>query len=220
MMNKFNSTIKIKTCKCGCGNHKKLGLNGFASIKCMPEEMQGDDKYKKSNVTHRNKQNLNKLTNKVVKAAKEQNAFKSPQLPLKLLLAKADSLFSHFVRDRDTDKNGIITCYCCGKKGLKTDRVDKEDQKSDFMFNCGHFVSRVVYSLRFDELNCRTICNYCNLEMQMISKGKAYQQFRTKLVIELGEEKVQWMGNQKYVINKLTHSYLEEIIKKYATRKS
>lgn len=216
-MQRFNSTIKIKPCKCGCGKPKKLGLNGYAKIECVPQEIKDADpeKYKRSHITNRNKVNLNNLSKKVKTYAEEKNALKSPKNSLKLLLLECDSLFSNYIRDRDADEKNTLTCYCCGKKGLKTDRVDKEDPKSDFLFNCGHFVSRAIYSLRFDEFNCSTIDNYCNLDMHMNPKGKAYQQFRTKLVSELGEEKVQWMEKQKYVINKLTHSDLESIIEKY-----
>ncbi len=235
------STIKKKKCKNElCDKYPKIGYNGFCGVKCMPEEMQEDQKYKRSSVIDRNKAKINDLSRKVKSYASEKNALKSPRISLKLLLLKADAVFSHFIRDRDTFfynsledldilekwhcnisfeqilKEGVLTCYCCGRKGFKNERVDKEDPKSDFLFNCLHFVSRSVYSLRFDDIhNARTGCCYCNENMHSQPKGKAYQQFRQKLVIEFGEEKVQWMEAQKYVVNKLTHADLEMIIEKY-----
>ena len=71
-MNRYNSSIKIKPCKCGCGKMPKLGYNGYAGVKCMPEELAGLEKYKKSNVTHRNRVNLTLLSKKVHTAQNEK----------------------------------------------------------------------------------------------------------------------------------------------------
>ena len=41
------STIKKKKCKNElCEKYPKIGYNGFCGVKCMPEEMQQDPKYK------------------------------------------------------------------------------------------------------------------------------------------------------------------------------
>lgn len=214
-MQMFNSTIKQKKCKCSddCDKFPTLGWKGYFSGHATQELK---EKQTVRSVANRNRHNLSNLSKKVKTYAEEKNALKTPKNSLKLLLLECDSLFSNYIRDRDADEKNTLTCYCCGKKGLKTDRVDKEDPKSDFLFNCLHFVSRTIYSLRFDDIhNARTGCCYCNEKMHSQPKGKEYQIFRQKLVIEFGEEKVQWMEKQKYVINKLTHSDLESIIEKY-----
>ena len=73
-MNKFNSTIKIKFCKCGCGSMPKIGLNGYAKINCIPQEIKDADpeKYKRSPVAKRKAVNLNYLSKKVKAYAEEK----------------------------------------------------------------------------------------------------------------------------------------------------
>lgn len=72
-MKAWNSTIEIKTCRCGCGRMKKLGLNGYATLKCMPPEMREQPKYKtKATMAKANRANLGVLSRKVVSAQKEE----------------------------------------------------------------------------------------------------------------------------------------------------
>jgi len=61
----YNSTIKRKPCKCGCGKPPKIGLNGFASVKCMPEEQQNLLQFKKGAVAAKKQAKINDLSKKV-----------------------------------------------------------------------------------------------------------------------------------------------------------
>lgn len=58
---------------------------------------------------------------------------------------KLDKIFSLYIRTRD---NGV--CISCGKKG------DIKDT------HCGHFFTRNILSLRFNEINCNCQCPTCN----------------------------------------------------------
>lgn len=61
-----------------------------------------------------------------------------------------DDIFSKFIRLRDSDEYGMITCISCGK------RVKWKDS------DAGHFVSRRHMSLRFDCKNVNAQCRECN----------------------------------------------------------
>jgi hypothetical protein len=86
-----------------------------------------------------------------------------PRIPsVSVLKKQADRYFSLYVRYRDsTTRNGeyyaqCITCQVC--------RPVKEMQN-------GHFVSRAVNVLRYDERNCNAQCYSCNV----MKHGDQYQ---------------------------------------------
>jgi len=65
------------------------------------------------------------------------------------LQAKADKIFSEFIRQRDADQNGLIKCYC----GRLVHWKDAD---------ASHFVSRQYLQKRFDEKNVHASCRKCN----------------------------------------------------------
>jgi len=65
------------------------------------------------------------------------------------LIKKLDSLFSRYVR-QSKSKDGYTTCATCGKI---------EEWKNQ---DCGHFISRIHMSTRWDERNVAPQCKYCN----------------------------------------------------------
>ena len=67
--------------------------------------------------------------------------------------ASLDKWFSLYIRLRDADDNGYITCYCCGKKVFW-----KAAQNM-------HYIPRQHLSLRFSEVNCNAGCVHCNYYM-------------------------------------------------------
>lgn len=69
-------------------------------------------------------------------------------LQLKKIL---DKLVSEYVRRRDADFNGYISCYTCGVK-----KHWKEIQ-------CGHYISRTYSNLRWSLENLRPQCYSCNV---------------------------------------------------------
>jgi hypothetical protein len=66
------------------------------------------------------------------------------------LKAKLDRVFSEYIRLRDSDENGMIKCYCCGKL--------LHWKKSQNM----HFIPRQHMALRYSETNCHAGCVKCN----------------------------------------------------------
>ena len=71
-----------------------------------------------------------------------------------MTLKTADSWFSKFIRARDADENGIVTCISCPA------------QKHWKQMDCGHFIKRQFKSLRYDEKNGNGQCRKCNWLLQ------------------------------------------------------
>jgi len=59
-------------------------------------------------------------------------------------------IFSKYIRLRDSDVNGVITCISCGKRVYY--------KKAD----AGHFIVRQHNATRYDEDNVYGQCIYCN----------------------------------------------------------
>ena len=66
------------------------------------------------------------------------------------LIKKLDTIFSIYIRLRDSDKNGFCKCISCKKKYHYKD-VD-----------AGHFIGRRHLATRFDPKNVYAQCRYCN----------------------------------------------------------
>ena len=198
------STIKRKTCKCGCNKYPTVGYNGFYSSHAPKEIL--DKVGTKRQVQKRNRAARNKISNLLKKDSEADK---------KSLLLMADKLFADFIKTRDSDEQGNINCVCCG---LPFHLKDK-DSGGNYIVQCLHFIPRGVYVLRFYENNAAAGCSYCNLQMHINPNGKEYVSFRNKLVNTIGELKVSEMELCNRHINKLTAKDLEEIIDKYKTKK-
>ena len=81
-----------------------------------------------------------------------------------------DSVFSHYLRQKHADKNGMVKCYTC----------DKVMHWKDIQ--CGHYFSRKSLSTRWEERNCRPQCSGCNV---MLSGN--YAIFGIRMAKELGK---------------------------------
>jgi len=171
--------------------------------------------------------NSNKAAKQISKAKEKQKILRSlsslKQLPENKemvvqhesksdLLKKADNLFSLFIRERDADKNRNIQCVCCGKV-YNLDQVDKDGNK---IVQNMHFINRDVYSLRFDEDNCHSGCNYCNYDMFKNKNGIAYQRYYQFMITSYGEDAVAEMILAHRKINKLELTQLKTIIEHYS----
>lgn len=67
------------------------------------------------------------------------------------LVKELDKVFSEYVRRKDADLNGNVSCFTCGKVSHWKD------------MQCGHFQSRKHYATRWDEQNCQIQCSGCNI---------------------------------------------------------
>ena len=86
------------------------------------------------------------------------------------LVKKLDTIFSHYIRMRNANRNGYVECVTCGKQ---------DHWKS---MDCGHFMSRKHLSTRWHEDNCQVQCKSCNV----FRYGEQY-----KYSIWLGQEKAE-----------------------------
>ena len=67
------------------------------------------------------------------------------------LVKKLDAIFSQYIRLREADNKGFVTCFTCGKNShYKTQQA-------------GHFQSRRHYATRWDERNVQVQCVGCNM---------------------------------------------------------
>ena len=73
---------------------------------------------------------------------------KTPKSDRSKKIAKLDTLFSKFIRQRDCAPVG--TCISCGKP-ITFSTCD-----------CGHYVNRKHMATRYDEQNCNAQCRSCN----------------------------------------------------------
>ena len=64
--------------------------------------------------------------------------------------AYLDQIFSTYIRLRDADDSGMVTCCNCGKRLFWKEATN------------GHFVKRRHRTLRWDERNCHSECGPCN----------------------------------------------------------
>ena len=67
------------------------------------------------------------------------------------IIQKADSVFSTFIRLRDSDRHGIVTCPLCWAKLPR--------KKAQNM----HIITRACWLYRYDEINCHAWCMRCNV---------------------------------------------------------
>src|ERR1700744_6031577 len=68
---------------------------------------------------------------------------------LSAVIEDLDAVFSQFIRLRDSDENGYVTCYC----GAKVYWTEADNS---------HFMSRSHMNTRFSEDNCAGSCRRCN----------------------------------------------------------
>jgi hypothetical protein len=123
---------------------------------------------------------------------------KKKQKTFKSLKAKLWTLFSEYIRRRDADEGGTVSCYTCGRLMFWRDS------------QAGHAIGGRHFAVLFDESICRPQCPRCNVWM----RGN-YPIFTTKLIEEKGMEwwKAKLDGARQIV--KLTRSDLEQMIENY-----
>ena len=114
------------------------------------------------------------------------------------LKKKLDAIFSKYIRLKQADHRGYVTCVTCGK----------DDHYKNMQ--CGHFVSRGKLATRYDETNCNVQCVGCN----MFKAGEQYKHGRyIDLVHGQGTaDKLMAKGNE--ICQMRTYDY-EALITKY-----
>lgn len=107
----------------------------------------------------------------------------------------ADRYFSLYIRTRDADEDGLVPCITCGIK-----KPIKEMQN-------GHFISRRVNILRYDEQNCNGQCIKCN----MYGQGEQYL-YSLALDEKYGKGTAESLVQRKNEYHKFTKYELTDII--------
>lgn len=202
----YSSIVKNK-CKCkpDCDKYPSIGWGGFYQPHA-PQELK--DKQTVKQVAKRKKASLNNLSRnlKEVQGTGEGKT----DVAIKGLMLKADAVFSLWIRNRDAVM-GKVKCVCCERVfGLK----DKDNEGRLVIQNL-HFISRKVYSKRYSEFCCRAGCTWCNAAMDKEPTGLAYQKYRAFLVAETDEFTVSQIEQERYKVHRISHSFLQEVIKKY-----
>lgn len=114
----------------------------------------------------------------------------------KTLVAKLDRVFSQYIRQRDGNR-----CCSCGRDNLPVD--------------CGHFVSRRVLKLRWDEFNAASQCLRCNRFL-----AGAGAQFAAFIVRRHGESELLRLDRDSREVWKPTLDELRELLGHFQERLS
>lgn len=135
---------------------------------------------------------------------------KKPQKPLKrskmspqsksvrrTMIAKADRIFSIYIRLR-YNEFGDAYCVTCGVR------------KPWGQMQNGHFISRRVMALRWDEVNCNVQCPHCN--ETLAGNLKVYKDY---IIREYGEEELQRLRIKAGRTEKISLAEIEAVIQKY-----
>ena len=113
------------------------------------------------------------------------------------LKKRADAVFSKYVRLRDSE-NGFAECFTCGV------------QKPIPQMQAGHFVSRRVNILRFDEINVHAQCYSCNV----MKHGDLYT-YAKRLDEFHGDGTAEELHSRRFETHPFTVAELLQIIEKY-----
>ena len=119
-------------------------------------------------------------------------------MAVKDIKKKADAYFSKYVRYRDSElKNGefIAECITCG--------VEKPVKQ----MQAGHFVSRRVSSLRYEDMNVNAQCVGCN----MFKAGEQYL-YSINLDKKYGKGTAEELMARRHETHKFTQDELLNII--------
>ena len=110
----------------------------------------------------------------------------------------ADAVFSRWLRETQRRADGWVRCYTCG--AINPIEV----------MQAGHYVSRSINQLRYDERNVKVQCRSCN-----IFKHGAMDEFALELQKEYGLDILKILAKEKRKLKQWKIKELEEIISKY-----
>ena len=115
---------------------------------------------------------------------------------------EARRIFQMWIRMRDADDNGYVTCCTCGVKGLWNDG-----------FDAGHFIPANHLAVCFDERNVHAQCKGCNgFGMKHRDTQHSYDEF---MELKYGREVIIELRTKRHRVVKMKREDYEEIIDKY-----
>ena len=136
----------------------------------------------------------------ITKKLKTSKKSTKPKLPIAKLKKLADAEFSKYIRQRDS-VNGVAQCITCGVS------------KPIAQMQNGHFVSRRVSLLRYDEENCNAQCVGCN----MFKHGDLFT-YAQNLDLKYGDGTAKKLHYQRFTTHKFTSGELLAIIEECKER--
>lgn len=116
------------------------------------------------------------------------------------LIDKLDYVFQMCIRYRDN-----FTCITCGKKFPRGERTQ---------LHAGHFISRGVYSTRWDEENVAAECASCNMK-QSFPDVEIIHKFEQQLKLRYGDDVIDRLFEKKHKIFKLDKGWLQDTYEFY-----
>lgn len=116
------------------------------------------------------------------------------------LIREADRVFSIYIRKKDAI-NGIARCVTCGASG-----------HWKLMHN-GHYLSRRIIAIRWNQVNCNVQCERCNIELSG-NLGR----YRDYLQQKHGAEVEEYLRHKMRTKGKTTNAEIQDIIDTYKTK--
>jgi hypothetical protein len=104
-----------------------------------------------------------------------------------ILKKKLDTIFSIYIRLKYADEDLNVKCFTC-------DKVYHYKKIQN-----GHFYSRGILSLRYDEQNCRPQCYGCN-----IARNGNYIEYYKRLEKEIGKGGMDYLEYKRHQIKKMS----------------
>lgn len=117
------------------------------------------------------------------------------------IVKKADSVFSTFIRLRDSNSKWIVVCPLCWTK-IHWKKAQ-----------CMHFITRWCWLFRYDEDNCHAGCMRCNVILNW-----NYILYTRYMQNRYWVETVDEMIKKSKEVYKLQTYEIEEIINKYTDK--
>jgi hypothetical protein len=117
------------------------------------------------------------------------------------LVNKLDRIYSRFIRMRDADNEGNISCVTCGKRFHWSE------------VHCGHWVKRQYMAVRWDERNTAAQCVSDNLY-----HGGKQDEFGKAIIDRYGLDAFNELLSKKHETKKWTRAELQELIETYTAR--
>lgn len=128
-----------------------------------------------------------------IERLKNKKQKKKVVLSISDLKKKAQRVFNKWIRERDAGE----PCLACGKHSDKMD--------------ASHFIAQGSSGyLRYSEENVHSTCQSCNR-----FKGGNLLEYRANLIKKIGEDRVDWLWENRNITHKFTREELLEIIERY-----
>lgn len=119
---------------------------------------------------------------------------------LSTVIEDLDTVFSQFIRLRDSDENGYITCYC----GAVVYWTEADNS---------HYMPRLHMNTRFSDENCNSSCRNCNrhLDGNLIVYGKWLESKRSGAVEALENQALVQYNYGVSEVKGLIYYYSKEV---------